>query len=477
MDTMVSIIVYTFVAIIGLAIISFVALKIKDYINDIKLLNRQEISIIEKEKSIIIDLGKETAGLPDLDIDSPIDQTLLIAYGEHINDGSVRRIIGNRDFSFEFVAKAGKNNFLNPLKRIAGRYLEIFYKEKPTINYAGIRPVKYEHKVINKKYNDELIDRINSICIDTLELCMHEHYEDCPWREQALYALDSRNQMLCGYYAFEGSEFQKANLLLLSQSIRSDGLLSICAPADGDLGIPFFSLIYPIQVYEYIEHTGDRKILEDVGETIEKIMNAFDKRVEENNLISDLPSPYWNFYEWTEGSHNDYQIGSSGKQNVRYSLILNCMYVYAHMFYDKMFSTKTDLERTKQAIKTCFYNKTTNTFNLYLDSNVGSVLGNSLAVLIGLGNQELCEKLKSSDELIPISLSMTTFLYDALLKSDPKNKTWILNDIKQKYSRMWNQGATTFWETDKGFKDFNGAGSMCHGWSAIPVYYFNFIKN
>ena len=32
---------------------------------------------------------------------------------------------------------------------------------------------------------------------------MMEHYVDTPWREQCLYAFDARNQMLCGYYAFE----------------------------------------------------------------------------------------------------------------------------------------------------------------------------------------------------------------------------------------------------------------------------------
>jgi hypothetical protein len=36
---------------------------------------------------------------------------------------------------------------------------------------------------------------------------------------------------------------------------------------------------------------------------------------------------------------------------------------------------------------------------------------------------------------------------------------------------MLSCGATTFWETILGAEDFNGAGSLCHGWSAIPVYW------
>ena len=39
---------------------------------------------------------------------------------------------------------------------------------------------------------------------------MHEHYEDTPWREQAFYVADSRNQALCGYYAFGEYRFPAA---------------------------------------------------------------------------------------------------------------------------------------------------------------------------------------------------------------------------------------------------------------------------
>lgn len=37
---------------------------------------------------------------------------------------------------------------------------------------------------------------------------------------------------------------------------------------------------------------------------------------------------------------------------------------------------------------------------------------------------------------------------------------------------MLFEGATSFWETLNGSEDFKGAGSLCHGWSAIPVYLY-----
>ena len=37
---------------------------------------------------------------------------------------------------------------------------------------------------------------------------------------------------------------------------------------------------------------------------------------------------------------------------------------------------------------------------------------------------------------------------------------------------MLDAGATTVWETADGAAAFDNAGSLCHGWSAIPVYYY-----
>ena len=44
--------------------------------------------------------------------------------------------------------------------------------------------------------------------------------------------------------------------------------------------------------------------------------------------------------------------------------------------------------------------------------------------------------------------------------------------IKEYFGAMVSRGATTFWETDLGHADFHNAGSLCHGWSAVPIYLY-----
>ena len=73
------------------------------------------------------------------------------------------------------------------------------------------------------------------------------------------------------------------------------------------------------------------------------------------------------------------------------------------------------------------------------------------------------------------SLSMMCFKYDALLKVNRETyKNYVLQDIETTYKAMLDAGATSFWETED-VEDFDHAASRCHGWSAMPVYYYHIL--
>ena len=81
------------------------------------------------------------------------------------------------------------------------------------------------------------------------------------------------------------------------------------------------------------------------------------------------------------------------------------------------------------------------------------------------------------NSLSKCTLSMKTFKYDALIKTDKeKYRQYILDEIEVIYAKMLESGATSFWETELGREDFDGAGSLCHGWSALPVYFYNILN-
>lgn len=441
-------------------------------IENLCILPRADATISDLGGRILVDLGRETVGFLDLEFESDDEQTLTIIYGEHLDEcGRVPKIIGSRDFSYEFVAKKGENSFLCAMRRLAGRYLEIEYSSPLQVKYVGLCPVVYTLDKLERRFENELYQRIYDTCVYTLECCMHEHYEDCPWREQALYSLDSRNQMLCGYIAFGEYRYARYNITLLARSLHN-GILRITSPTDTELPIPFFSLTFVQQVYEYVKFSGDKGILDEIMPVLDEIMATFAGRIDGSGLIPAFPAPAWNFYEWTDG--ND---GSLHDNTLRYDLCLNAMFIYVFSMYREIGGKAVaDADLMRKKLNDVLFD---NERGLYKNSSIDgrfSVIGNSLAILAGAAGREIAERIvRERESLTDVSLSMNCYFYDALLSVDKSYKDYIMKDIEEKYSYMLSCGATTFWETIEGASAFDNAGSLCHGWSALPIYYFDVL--
>ena len=78
----------------------------------------------------------------------------------------------------------------------------------------------------------------------------------------------------------------------------------------------------------------------------------------------------------------------------------------------------------------------------------------------------------TDETLIPVTLSYSIFQFDALMKRPEKYARWVFSRVARDWGKMLYAGATTFWETILGGDDFEDAGSLCHGWSAVPLYLY-----
>ena len=146
-------------------------------------------------------------------------------------------------------------------------------------------------------------------------------------------------------------------------------------------------------------------------------------------------------------------------------------------------------ERVRRGIEKYFFNAEAGLFESYSDRERGrySVLTNSLCLLAGAAEGvdttnilKILEANGAADtgfDVVPNTLSMNGFRFDALLREDrEKYASMILKELDSTYKYMLDRGATTFWETIKGAADFGGAGSLCHGWSALPIYYYEILS-
>lgn len=436
----------------------------------------QEKVIYQDENKTIVDLEKETTGFLYFDLICKENDKITISFGEHLENNSIKKVIGNRNFYITYIACKNRNKQMFPLRRLGLRYLQIESNAKIKINRLTIIPTIYPFKEYKYVFDNKLHERIYDICLHTLRCCYHEHYEDCPWREQSFYAFDSRNQMLSGYYAFKNKEQVRSSLKLISQDNRKDRLLSICYPSSFNLTIPSFSLHYFNAILEYYNHSKDKSLLVEIYPRLERLIDAFIDNVKDGLLYNFDGDCYWNFYEWIDGL--DYH-------NNKCDIILNCLFILALNSMDNISKIVNindpkylQLAKTiKNNVNKAFYSKSKKIYFLSKTSKKYCQLANALAILSKVANKTKAKRIADmivadDDLLISSSLSMKCFVYDALLLTNNSYQDYIIKDIEKNYSLMLENGATTVWETIKGYQDFDGAGSLCHGWSAIPIYYF-----
>ena len=461
--------------------------------NGVMLENEKTPTALKKPDGILalVDLGAENTGILSLDVEVPEECDILIGWGEHLTDLRVRTSIGGRNFASRFHAKAGRNRFEYPLLRLGLRYLQLhIYSDSCKLFYAGIRETRYPlPEPAPCPVDDRLHRMIYDTCARTLDLCMHEHYEDCPWREQSLYTMDSRNQMLCGYSVFGETRFAVASLRLIAHSLRDDGLLELCSPARVSITIPYFSTTFIVQLWEYLEFSRDESTVRELLPVAEKIAESFENRLENGLLRCFADGKYWNFYEWQEGLEESRRnkFGDSDELSLDAPLT-----AFVSMAFDSLSKLETALGKDGKHWKElsgemnraseAFWDEEKGCYASYLKDGKlwhHCELTNSLMVCAGAVPAERLGKLLDalkSGKLIEVTLSHSIYRYDALMK-DSSNLGFVMDDIAAKWGHMLRHGATTFWETIEGETSFGNAGSLCHGWSAIPAYvYFRYAS-
>ena len=433
----------------------------------------------------LVDMGEETSGFVRLDFEVPCETEVIVAFGEHLKDLRVRSYIEGRNFAFTYFARPGRNVWQGNLRRLGLRYVQLYFLTKSVTLY-DCRVLRTCYPVVKKpvEIKDGLFRKIYENGIRTLENCMHEHYEDCPWREQALYGMDSRNQMLFGYYAFENNSYAESNLRLMAHGQSEDGLLDMCFPSRAAITIPSFSLYFIIAVAENYEYAKNTDFAKEMIPVAERILDCFESRRDETGLVPVFTETrYWNFYEWKEGLDGG-TIFRKEALPLSYDSCLNLLYLIAlQKFSELLESTGRPSQYTgrirelKNAIVKGFFDESRQAFaavNEKGKKRLYAQLPQALAIVTGClpeANRSLLARLRDNS-FITLSLSNKIWAYEAILRADEENLNTVLEDIGEVFGPMATSGDSTLYETEHGASDFRNAGSLCHGWSAVPCYIF-----
>ena len=436
---------------------------------------------------ILVDLHEICSGYPRFSITLPKACKGIFAWGEHLADLRIRTTREGRNFASDIFFKKGENIFENYIRRTGCRYMCLFLETtEVTVNSFTFREELYPFKEIERDFGDRLLNKIYEVGKRTLRLCAHEHYEDCPWREQALYGMDSRNQMLFGYSAFKEYALPRASMRLLAYSCGEDGLLSLCAPSRSIITIPAFSLYWILALCENAEVDYDKAFVQEMLPYAEKIMSIFKGRTGEYGIVRFYETRYWNFHEWCDGMDGDFIIrdheiepipdgaltalalfvarklakleekeGNPQKAN-EYTAYAQDLLAKMENFYDE----EKGLYRSYLGEREYNYHEYTQALMLCANAVPTSRIGKLVSTLMQGG------------EAVETTYACLPWKYDAIIRYADGGLDFVVEDICKQFGGMIFQGATTYWETAKGEADFNDAGSLCHGWSSVACYIF-----
>lgn len=276
----------------------------------------------------------------------------------------------------------------------------------------------------------------------------------------------------------------------MSENLRPDDFFTLTTPRTrrtDDLTIPCFSLVQICAMEEYVRRSGDVGFFAEYEENYRAVTENFLSRREKNGLLKAVKGKYyWNFYEWSEGLEGNF----FEEPEDRYELPLNAFFVVALRAFAVLEENagkdgkeyRKAAEDSSRALE-AFFDEERGCYADFMDKGGNlrgySELSNALAALVSAQEEHRKKALESLAErgtLTHVTLSCSLYKYLALIGAGKAEyRRYVEEDISRIWGDMLARGAKTFFEDERGEAAFGGAGSLSHGWSAVPVYIYHLL--
>lgn len=445
---------------------------------------------MDKNIYVLLDFGKEVSGFPGIRLEGVDGGIIDFGYDELLIENRIHPARGGGTssaikYADRYIMKNGYQEHEQGFTWRGFRYMQLVFRNcsKPVKLY-GVTLNHYCYPALYRgafECSDPMLNRIWEVGRHTLQMCMHDSFEDCPWREQTQWWGDARVQGLVNYYAFGDTALFKKGLRQIAESQlrRNDGLMQPFAPGamygssvhEAMAVIPSFCLIWVLSLYDYYFYTGDIEPVKTLYSNLKKLLEAFRSSLSERGFTA---LEHWQFIDWAP-------IDAKPENTA-----LNC-FLYAGLVAGAKIARLNNDEpqvqeyekwatELKNAINKFLW---TEEKGLYADglhdgkqSEVFSQQANCLAVLFDIAPKEkqekIMEKIQEDEKVVKITTPYFMFYFlSALLHLDKHEP--VKDIIRKRWGEMIGKGATTFWEEFGGVPDVGNGGSLCHAWSACPT--------
>ena len=440
-----------------------------------------------EKTSFVLDAGELTTAYFRIGFDGGYGAKVRLTYAESYfqkdADGKIYK--GVRDDTTGFIDGihddyiVGGSRIYEPFRFRTFRFIQVDVEngEEP----LTILPQKYvetAYPLVNDRrpvITDPKKQKLYDVALRTLQLCMHETYEDCPYYEQLMYACDTRLEMLFTYAATSDHALPMQAIRLFGSSLQNNGFTQARFPSREDQIIPAFALHFVLMLEDYVNETDDLEFVRPYIPIAERIVENFLAKRLPDGLLA--PQGYWDYFDWTKEWAAGHFTNTPTAALDGESALQNVFYVYAVQSLCRLLPkfNRADLAKAYEAEcetllrkvkEICFVpekgllKEGPNTEEYTQHTQIYAVL---TGMISGEEAKAIMEKVITDESLIQCSFVQKFYLFRALEMVGMYDRTEKLWEPWQEFIDLH---CTTFPETP-----FDPR-SDCHAWSALPLYEF-----
>ncbi|MBQ8163171.1 MAG: hypothetical protein IJZ93_02225 [Clostridia bacterium] len=321
-------------------------------------------------------------------------------------------------------------------------------------------------------------NKLWEISVRTLQRCMHETYEDCPYYEQLQYCMDTSVQMLFNYQLTNDDLLARKAMMDFADEQHSNGLMPSRTPSVGEQHIPSFQFYFIFMVYQHYIRFGDVKLVRSYLRAMDGIIEWFSHLITEDGVVGQ--SKYWNFIDWaTPWQYDEVRKCEGGVPLGVYEGVIgiyNPMMAYFLQCAAKLNSIcgRNDVaneylekaDMLKENTKKFFWDEEKGLFADDVNHIYYSQHMQTWCVLSGVAQGEDAERimLNSLDLEAKSTFAFAYFFFRALEMCGLYDKT---EAMMNSYRRLLTLNCTTVPETPENSR------SECHAWGALAIYEFS----
>jgi alpha-L-rhamnosidase len=256
---------------------------------------------------MVLDFSVIVSGFAGFEIEAPAGTILELAYledplkparGPFGAHGGTRYIARGTDDRFQVFDSNGFRYVYLLVHNLAGPFtLKDFWLQENVYPWQGEAGFSCD---------DEVLNRIFTAGIRTVQLNSHDAFLDCPTREQRAWVGDSVvHQMV---HLATNQDWRLAwHYLELSNSPRSDGILPMSVAGDIEVGggqtIPDWALNWVHGVYNRYRFSGDKDAVKALMPSVERVLRWYLPYQTSAGVLKDVVE--WNLVDWSSVSNED----------------------------------------------------------------------------------------------------------------------------------------------------------------------------